>query len=1204
MKNGGIDIIKASAGSGKTYTLARTYIANLLGEPNGEFATLGKKKVECFTLRNALDYHKHILAITFTNKATTEMKERIIKQLYMLGEGKGNYINDFSVIFNHNSIDQVIRAARNALGAILFDYGSFNVSTIDSFFQNVLRNFARELDRDYNYDLELDEAYATSVAVHDFMMELGGANRKQQAIDNWVKDFIANNINNNKTWNFFGKGSSERLQKFAGIIYKEFFRDHHEEIVKYLSDIGSGNGKSRVLTFRQQLKARRYLREQSFKDSQQLIKEFFEHNSIDESMINSRTPMKKVAAGDFSPFENKSSLNTIRNYSLADNPLCDNILLARHKSAGETVADEFKALLVGIVEHLDMMNFLDSVIDKIWNLGLLGKIDEKLEQYRMDTNSIMIADTNELIGKVLDCGAQFIYEHAGTVFNNYMIDEFQDTSRKQYNNFKPLLNESISNGYSSLIIGDEKQSIYRFRNSDPSMLREEIENDFVAHTAPLETNYRSYPAIVNFNNHLFKNVINYYGKACPHYKSLGLTYKNITQEVNNKEKPGYVKVNVVPYRGNEGEVRESIIKAIPHYINALRSRNVATKDIAILVNRRKEGNAIVEHIMEYNESLGSDSHPLHIDVISAESLLLKNSPSVRLIISVLQFLELTQYKLDESDDAENNDLDTASSTRSPLEKFIRNRVAEQQRYKILHDFEKTIQHYDPEANAGPELLKCFDQERQNVSQLSDVERHAMYSRVAQDVMPDPSCQLSSLVNIVDRIIDKYILPKTSEEENSKIENSFLLSFMNVVLEFTRQRNGGTVREFLQYWEEKQESLAVGAPADADAVSVMTIHKSKGLEFKYVIIPFAHWDLVNLDDTFWITKKQWLLNGNPIEDVGASDSTIVPPLIPVAPDALKKTHQFDDIINAEEERCLVDNLNKLYVALTRPKEELHVFTFIKEKQFSNIGDTVEPASDAASLLINFVTAAVGNDDFQMTAAEQLLEINGTATQSEAGTHNDDVPSGKLRVISYEAGEPRPGESFDNVEPNRVPDYYVSPVRLPVSITVEGSNASFQREGLRMHELLSMVKSVDDLDYIHRYGEANGYFTGNRYWTSERLKSMFATIRTQEPFSQWFDAANVVYNERNISFPYGDEGHEPVHRRPDRIVCRPSGEIIVVDYKFGVKTDTRTVAAHSNNVKEYINLLSKLGYQHITGYLWYVRSGKIIPVDSGSHQLSIF
>jgi ATP-dependent exoDNAse (exonuclease V) beta subunit len=1194
MDRKGIKIIKASAGSGKTYTLARTYIANLIGVPTGKRVTITddkgvEKTLDCFKLRKNFEYHRHILAITFTNKATNEMKERIITELYKLGKGEGEYVKDFKVMFADDSFDTVIVAARRALSAILFDYGSFNVSTIDSFFQSILRNFARELDRDFNYSLEIDEEYATSVAVHDFLVELGSNSRKQRAIDEWVKTFIITNINNNRSWNFFGKDSAQKLQKFAKVIYQETFRTHHEKIVEYLSDIGSGDGESRVLQFKQQLIARRNLREQSMKDAQRDLADFFTRNNIDPDYINANSPLKKISRGDFSPFDSVNSIGTLKKYSEDDLALV-NVLKKKYKDA-VTIdqCDELKKLLQQVFVHINMFEFLNNVIENIWKLGLLGKIDEKLEQFRKDTNSIMIADTNELIGDVLNCGATFIYEHVGTSINNYMIDEFQDTSRKQYNNFRPLLEESIARANDNLIIGDEKQSIYRFRNSDPSMLREEIERHFDAEVAPLDTNYRSFQSIIDFNNTLFTDVISSYKDNVPQYASLSKTYANIEQKIHKTSHEGFVCLNVVPYqRSPKGAVQQTIT-TLPAYINSLRSRGYAMKDIAILVSANDEGNAIVEHLLEYNDSLGNEYHPNHIDIISSESLLLKNSPSIRLIISVLQFLELTQYHIEE-EDSEGDDVVFA--------KFLKKRVSEQRRYKMLHDFEAKIQSLPAEYNTGKILLDCFGSDVKEYSSLSKEKRLEAYSNIAQEVMPDPSCQLSNLVNIVDKIIDKYILPSATHAD-AKIENSFLMGFMNVVLDFTRQRNGGTLREFLQYWNEKKDSLAVSSPADADAVSVMTIHKSKGLEFKCVIVPFANWDLMPRNDLLWIKKEEWLKAG-PIEDLGSSNSDILPPLIPININPLKNASLLDNIVTDEEEKTLVDNLNKLYVALTRPKEELHVFIPVKQDDMLSSA-TLSAATDVGSLLYRFAERNV-DKDLGFSKSEQILDCwLGSDSSHEEENNDADVNDevNKLKVFTYNYGKPvteHGQESEDDEELTDVmPDYYVSSSAMPIHISMHNTSGSVTDEGLRMHELFSLVKTFNEFDFAQRYGRANGLFTNNKYWTQERLANLLETIKSDEQLMSWFDSVNVVYNERNISFPHDNISRDHEHIRPDRIIIKPNGDVVVVDYKFGINVDNKTVAEDSKKVVDYMRQLSVLGYKRIKGYLWYARHNKIIPLE---------
>lgn len=1177
----GVNIIKASAGSGKTYALARTYIANLIGVPIGVRSDGNGNKILCFKLRQVLDYHRHILAITFTNKATNEMKERIISQLYMLGKGEGDYVDDFTIMFPNNSIDEVEQAARRALSAILFDYGAFNVSTIDSFFQGILRNFARELDRDYNYDLELDEDYATGVAVHDFLADLGGVDKKHGAINEWVKEYIKNNISNKKTWNFFGKSSSDNLRKFAKIIYKEFFREHHQDVVDYLSDIGSGNGNSRVLQFKNLLLQRTLLRENSYKDSQKAIKEFLDSCGIGPACVNGRSPIYKICCGDMSPFDNKSSVKTLISYSQEPEALRNKVLLkAYRESVDDDKCETFSKLLQETFEHYNLMVFLKNVIDNIWYLGLLGKIDEKLVQYRMDTNSIMIADTNELISKALDCGASFIYEHAGTVFNNYMIDEFQDTSRKQYNNFKPLLEESIARANSNLIIGDEKQSIYRFRNSDPSMLRDELEKDLSSTTAHLDTNYRSFPAIVNFNNALFNAVIGDYKKALPKYNSLCLTYKNICQKQFKNEKEGFVTINVVPYKGgNEKGMRQQIITLLPDFINSLRRRGFAMKDIALLVNTRKEGNEIVEYLLEYNDSLGSDSHPNHIDIISSESLLLKNSPSIRMIISVLRFLELSQYQLDDIDRDDSSDVD------NPFTHFLKKRVSEQRLYKILHDFESVIQFVDQKSDTGGILVDCFENDFVENESLTIEQRLELYNKIAQEVMPDPACQLTSLVNVVDKIIAKYIIPSHGAS-NLKIENSFLMAFMNVVLDFTRQHNGGTIREFLQFWDDKCDKIAVSSPADANAVNVMTIHKSKGLEFKCVIVPFADWDLITADKLFWIKKDDWLRVG-PIEDIGSTNMDVVPPLIPVNPSVLRSSSLLDDVLDDEEEKSLIDNMNKLYVALTRPKEELHVFAPVKEKEMDH-HPMLNAINGVGQLLYNFVLRDEAID----------MGIKGN-DQPLAGLlfEDEDTKPIDWEVITYSMGTPSVDVSKVSDEEDaahHMSNYYVSNTTMPVHISIPDASGSLKDEGVRMHELLALVKTTKDFDHALKYGITNGLFNNSDYWNENQFRKLIITIKQDEMLMGWFDECNIVYNERNISYPHTQDSDEHDHRRPDRIISRPDGEMIVVDYKFGFKTDDKTINAHKTKVAQYVTLLKQMGYEKVKGYIWYVRSNKIVNV----------
>ncbi|MBO4722495.1 MAG: UvrD-helicase domain-containing protein [Muribaculaceae bacterium] len=1175
MNDGTIKIIKASAGSGKTYNLARTYIANLIGEPTGKTVTVNNKKYEQFTLRKAQNYHRHLLAITFTNKATNEMKERIIKQLHLLSKGKGDYVNDYGIMFANNSLNDVQDAADKALSSILFDYANFNVSTIDSFFQRVLRNFARELDYDYNYEVQIDQDYATGVAVHDFLLDLGTSGNKNATITQWVKDFIINNINNNKDWNFFGK--TEGLQEFAKIIYKEFFREHQDEVIEYLEDIGKDGTSSKLEQFKKYILEAREEHEKKLKEVIGNYGIFFINRHIDFNELK-YVLVKSFCDGSFTEFKDYPS--TLKKYATQPNVLKKSVV---RKEAWNKVLsgddEKFQQLVKETIDHYDIIIIYDSILKKLWNLGLLGKINEKLEQYRKDNNSILIADTNDLIGKALLSGAYFIYEHVGIQFNNYMIDEFQDTSKKQYSNFLPLLRETISNGKDNLIIGDEKQSIYRFRNSDPSLLRDKVEEDFAGRVdvSPLYTNYRSYKAIVEFNNELFTAMLNDM-KSSNTFPMLIKTYSNIAQEVHKNDSQGLVNVNFVPTVNTENETRDAIIKSLPGLINSILSRGYSMGDIAILVNSNDHGKLIIAEIMKYNESLGADDARRPINVISAESLILENSSSVRLIISALRFLEVTQYHLPEDND---------DALTDELTKFLDYRVNEQRYYKILHDFLSQIQKSGDITKAGEILHDCVETDyADNTSSEDDNHKQLnKYADITQELMPDKNAQLSNLVNVVDKIISKYILTDNTTE----LENSYIMAFVDVVHSFSRRHNGGTIAEFLNYWDTMSGNLTLGASNSIDAVNVMTIHKSKGLEFKCVIVPFANWQLDKMGKEFWINEDQILSKLNFLDEIKKIDKDIVPPLLPIEMSKFKLVSPFADLYESEYEKTLIDNINKLYVALTRPKEELHVFAIIG-KNDDTTGKTVEKRFGKSShMLLRYLPHMTINGE-KMRMEERNLNTS-YASGDEA---QQDESKDKLHTFTYYYGESCNAGTERNEESNVLPvkDYWVSSEVLPVHVSMHNTSGTLRDEGLKMHFMFGMIKSERDFERAFNYAKNNGLLNDNVYWTEEKVKELLDSIKTSKQLMEWFDNDNICYNERNISFPH----HDTIdHRRPDRIVKHSNGEMIVVDYKFGPSHTPETIAMHKKQVQEYLILLRHLGETNIKGYVWYTRSGYIVEVE---------
>ena len=670
-----MQVLKASAGSGKTYHLALSFIINMLGQPIGNAR---------YKLRNSNqhDYHQHILAITFTNMATDEMKSRIIHRMYELSQGKGPYLKQLLSVFNNNATE-IAQAAKCALADMLFNYSAFNVSTIDSFFQTVLRSFARELEKDYNYNIEIDDKFAISVAVHDLLLDI--SNKKSSVLD-WVLEFVKNNVENGNTWDFFGNES--KLVDFAGNIGKEFFRRRSADVIEYLTTKQSG----RLHEAKKRL-------ENKQKDAGKQFQEILDDAGVPESALNKKmTWFLKILKGQeaeltesqFGTIENKISAGTEALPSLINKQYKDNLSFSH--------CEKFAECLKGFKSTHDKIKFLDGVIDNLWHLGLLGEIYKHLEAYRKDNNIILLADTNDIIDAALKSGSEFIYERVGSWLKNIMIDEFQDTSRKQYENFKPLLKETLSNGNENLIIGDEKQAIYRFRNSDPALLRDEIYQDFneyISPTPPLSNNFRSCRAIVNFNNEFFSAMIGAFKNE--NLKKLEKTYSNIHQNPQKTMPEGYVTVNIVN-ADTQKQAESLVIEHLPNLIHELVGRGFSFKDIAILVSTHHDGMGVVERLMQHNENVAKGTAQGKIEFMSQDSLKLYKSPIVRLIINLLKFIDSSFVGEAYTDE---NALD------KEMKWFLDHRVRNHKRQKALYEFETKLNSTDVQAAPGQALAESF-----------------------------------------------------------------------------------------------------------------------------------------------------------------------------------------------------------------------------------------------------------------------------------------------------------------------------------------------------------------------------------------------------------------------------------------------------------------------------------------------------------------
>ena len=1185
-------VLKASAGSGKTYNLALQYIKHLLFTKEGEGRLVPRRATGDTRILNA---HRQLLAITFTNKATDEMKERIVDELYRLSQpGKeSKYLKGF---MDETGLDegQVRQLALQALFELMFDYSNFNVSTIDSFFQSILRNFARELNRDYNYDIQLEEDYAVRVAVHKFLLSLGQQGKPTQ-VDQWVKEYQRHMVRGDadkKNWKFFDDGGD--LNKLAKQINSELFRSRMGEIRQYLGHTDEEGFHSDFTAIRRFKQAMHDVVErcnddvatglQRIKDVLQPLADTLWGGRTFHSMLNKDVPEPFDEKG-WGGVDEKKILNQF----------------GKNKPDGATVE-----LLVNLIqEHFRACHvaaFFKHIEDNLGLLGLLALIDLFLEEYRHENNSILIGDTNELIGTVLDSGSDFVYERVGTTIAHFMIDEFQDTSAKQYENFKGLLRESLASGNFNMLIGDAKQSIYRFRNADPTVFRERVAADFTDDIyegdmgggavtegpRPSSVNYRSSREVIEFNNRLFEYVRDVY---CEGNVTVGMTYHDVRQgfpnDIDTAKLPGYVRV----YFDNYSQLKASddlavvapateddaggknVLDVLPHLLLRLHERYEWGR-IGILVYKNKEGDKVVDCILNHNKQAPADQQ---ISIISGESLLLNNSPIIRRIIAMLRYIDISRYGIEDEDAAD----DAVMTTEDDIARRIRRKhLSDQRLYTALNGFIQAIS-----AHAGASPLEHGAMLIESLERAANVTSDGQESTAdtSLDGLLPPAGELTTLVSIVETIIAHFKRGADTADDVDR-ETAFLYAFQDTVMQFSAQRNGGSVREFLKYWDEKMGTLAVSGATSGDAINIMSIHKAKGLEFDCVILPFADWEIDDnsRERNYWMPREVFT-------DVMAGLGTvspdcpaeIVPPLLHVDKTATVKLlcdsvlgEKASAFVGKQLNDVLIDNLNKTYVAMTRPRTELHIFA---EAKAGNVGGLLKDFAVKGGLMTPVIGAEGWFETGTFSTREDFAALEERKRESSPSGNEDDNP-----VVRGE-----------------ITGYTVNDIPMNLQVRMDQFSTPAIKAGLRLHGLLSRIHDRADVERAIDQGIKHGIITddaGDACGTD----SIDAHVRRpimdgQCRVAAWFDPANVVYSERTITLAsdslWDDDGIQNL--RPDRIVRLPSGELLVIDYKSGERHDKK----YCRQVNRYIAQLRLLFPDvPIAGRIWYVTHDVIID-DKG-------
>ena len=1032
-------VYNASAGSGKTFTLVKEYLKILLKSPFN-------------------DAFKNILAITFTNKAASEMKERIVETLTAFSSEEilehPNHM--FLIICDELGMDAeaIHEKSKKILNSIVYNYAAFDISTIDGFTHRIIRTFAYDLKLPLNFEVELDQDTLLNEAVDRLIAKAG----TEKELTKILVDFAIEKADDDKSWDV-----SFDFNKISKLLVGE----DDMPFINTLKDKTLDDFKALKNQLRADLKTTHELLVQQAQGVLTLIEESsLQFDDFSGSFLPKH--FQKLAEANFAVnFEAKwqEDLDSKTLYPKRVSPDIASII--------ETIQPQIATAFSATKKALFHYKFLTACYRNMTPLSVLNAINKELNNLKEEQNKVLISEFNALISKeIKNQPTPFIYERLGDKFKHYFIDEFQDTSVLQWENLKPLIDNSLSQENNNdqkgsvMLVGDAKQAIYRWRGGKA----EQFINLFNKANSPFQVsqevitlpqNFRSFQEVLKFNNGFFE----FLSQSKLSDKNYAELYQTSYQEPT-KENEGYVSLEFLDIEKEDDNFQVYTEKTFER-IQFVLDNGFDYSDICILVRRKKEGIAIANYLNEQQ-----------IPLISSETLLLINSPEVGFIINFLKLLQ----------EPRNNEIKIQ----------VLNYLAAVFKIEDKHAFF--------ESHLKLELADVL-------KQLETYDIYINHNQLLQ----------LSLFELAETVVRDFKLVKSS--------NAYVQYFLDFVFEYS-QKKLSDLAGFIEHFEKKQDNLSIVSPSGQEAVQIMTIHKSKGLEFPVVIFPFADLDIYRE-----IEPKEWFpLNRESFQDF---PYTLL--------NFNKDFEYFGDIgqqiYNEHRAEQELDNINLLYVTLTRAVEQLHIISKKDVKAKGEVNDKTY-----SGFLINY-----------------LMHLNLWNENQMIYNFGNPLKTFKNESIS-----------IDTIEQTR----FISTPKHEHNIKIvtnsgylwDTAQEDALEKGNLIHNIMSQIKSQMDVDFVlDDFMDANIISADQ----AEVLKKIVLDIVNHVQLNSYFNAEGSVYNERDILAKSGRM------YRPDRLVFETENNVALIDYKTGAEDKK-----HLKQLEEYENILMEMDIKVTKKILVYI------------------